>query len=140
MSEYTPSFGRVRDVYSWAYAWRTRENEGETDLTGLRESNRAEFDRAMQAHDREVAAKALRDFADTIEPITTCPTDVRMARARAAALVSEPSAPEVTVAFRKMDALAATGEDTPEYRAAFAEFERAVRNTTPTTPEPEGEN
>tara|TARA_R110002051_G_scaffold1853_2_gene10168 strand:- start:4923 stop:5279 length:357 start_codon:yes stop_codon:yes gene_type:complete len=71
-TEYTPSFERVRDVYSWAYAWRTRDNvdEGDTDLSGLRESNRAEFDRALAAHDREVAAKAakqaLRVLADEL--------------------------------------------------------------------------
>jgi hypothetical protein len=38
-----------------------------------------------------------------------------------------------------MDALAAKGEDTPEYRAAFAEFERAVRDTKPSTAEEETE-
>ena len=30
----------------------------------------------------------------------------------------------VKEAFRRMDALAATGEDTPEYRAAWAEWEK----------------
>ena len=106
MSEYTPSFARVRDVFSWAYAWRTRDNvdEGETDLSGLRESNRAEFDRAMQAHDREVAAKALRDAADRYNaetdpesdswnPLTAGSDDFEGILLRYAALVSEPSTP-----------------------------------------------
>lgn len=51
---YTPSFDRVRDLYSWAYAWRTEDGEDDTDLSGLRKSNRAEFDRAVAEHDAEV--------------------------------------------------------------------------------------
>jgi len=105
MSEYTPSFARVRDLYSWAYAWRTKDSEGETDLSGLRESNRAEFDRAMQTHDREVAAKALRNAAERYNdethpesmrwnPLTAGSDDFEGILLRYAALVSEPSTPE----------------------------------------------
>jgi len=69
MSEYTPSFERVRDVYSWAYAWRTRDNvdEGESDLSGLRESNRAEFDRSLAAHDAAVRSDQIeKDITITL--------------------------------------------------------------------------
>ncbi|GAA4774420.1 hypothetical protein [Microbacterium gilvum] len=54
---YTPSLDRVRDLYSWAYAWRTEDAEGETDLSGLRASQRAEFDRMIAAHDAALEAK-----------------------------------------------------------------------------------
>lgn len=100
---------------------------------------------ALQAHDRQVAAKALTDAADDIYSMGGTagflfPAVRDLLRARAAAIVSEPSTPEVTGAFRKMDALAAKGEDTPEYRTAFAEFERAARDTSTSTPEQEGQN
>jgi hypothetical protein len=52
----TPSMERIEDMYSWAYAWRTRDgetedSEPETDLSELRGSQRAEFRRALAAHD-----------------------------------------------------------------------------------------
>lgn len=49
---------RIRDLYSWAYAWRTADDEGETDLSSVRDSNRAEFDAWLTEHDRQVKADA----------------------------------------------------------------------------------
>ena len=44
-----PSIERVADLYSWAYAWRSRDGDDDTDLSALRKRNRAEFDRALEA-------------------------------------------------------------------------------------------
>ena len=101
---------------------------------------------ALAAHDREVAAKTLREFADTIEPITTCPTDVRMARARAAALVSEPSTPEPCKCHRNFAYVAPThpghccflpaGQDCHQQEVAAWEAKRdACGPSIPGTPE-----
>ena len=69
MTEHTLSMERMRDLYSWAYAWRSKDSarDGEADLSGLRDSNRAEFDRSLAAHDAALEA-AVR--ADQIEKDT----------------------------------------------------------------------
>lgn len=51
---------RIRDFYRWAYAWRTQDAEGDTDLGQLRTQRAAEFDAAIAAHDAEVVATALK--------------------------------------------------------------------------------
>src|SRR5690554_4888708 len=60
MSDYTPTMARIEDMYAWAYAWRTQDDPGddETDLSHLRASQRAEFQRALAAHERKIAAEA----------------------------------------------------------------------------------
>jgi len=65
-AEYTPTTKRVRDLFTWAYAWRTADypEDGDVDLSVLRARNRAEFDRWLAGHDREVSAKAVEDAAD----------------------------------------------------------------------------
>jgi hypothetical protein len=45
MTEQPLSDERVRDLFAWAYAWRSADGDGETDLSGVRARNRAEFDR-----------------------------------------------------------------------------------------------
>jgi hypothetical protein len=50
---------RVGDLFAWAYAWRSEDDPSGTDLSGLRASNRAEFDTWLAAHDAEVKADAL---------------------------------------------------------------------------------
>lgn len=69
MSDYTPTMARIEDMYAWAYAWRTQDEpgDGETDLSHLRETQRAEFQRALARHDRKIAAEALRGAADAFE-------------------------------------------------------------------------
>lgn len=49
---------RVRDMYSWATAWRADDLTDRPDLERLRERNRAEFDAAMSAHDARIRAEA----------------------------------------------------------------------------------
>ena len=56
-NEYTPSMGRIRCIYA---LWEQDDTEG----TG---QAYADFDRALAAHDRDVAAKALRAFAVSID-------------------------------------------------------------------------
>lgn len=58
--ERTPSTERVRDLYSWAFAWRISDDleAGETDLSGLRATQRAEFDRWLAGVIREAKAEA----------------------------------------------------------------------------------
>lgn len=63
---YTPTTERVRDLFTWAYAWRTKDDADDTDLSKVRASNRAEFDRWLAEHDREVRAKAIEDAAADI--------------------------------------------------------------------------
>ncbi|WP_104128217.1 hypothetical protein [Cryobacterium sp. Y57] len=49
-----------------AIAWRSEDPDGGTDLSGLRASNRAEFDAWLAAHDREVGSKALALAAEAV--------------------------------------------------------------------------
>jgi hypothetical protein len=51
---------RIRNLYSWAFAWRTSDDveHGETDLSAVRDKQRAEFDRWLADRDKEVAARA----------------------------------------------------------------------------------
>lgn len=55
--EYTPTTAMVEDAYVQAYGNRA---------PGVHEMSIAEFDRWLAAHDREVAAKALREFAKKV--------------------------------------------------------------------------
>ena len=96
-TEYIPTIEELRADFVLANTRNHDAYQVGRSLASEQETFGAQFDRTLAAHDREVAAKALREFADTIEPITTCPTDVRMARARAAALVSEPSTPDTSI-------------------------------------------
>jgi hypothetical protein len=69
---YTPSMERIEDMYSCAYAWRTRDGETEdgepeTDLSKLRNLQRAEFRCALAAHDREVAERAFDKALDAAQ-------------------------------------------------------------------------
>jgi hypothetical protein len=59
---------RVRDLYSWAYAWRTKDGEDDTDLSSVRAANRAEFDAWLTAHDADLVAEVLmlRDRIETL--------------------------------------------------------------------------
>jgi len=97
MNEYTPETDQIRD------AWRHDRER----YTGVNRPNTygAEFDRWLAAHDREVAAKALRDAAerynaethpesDSWNPLTAGSDDFEGILLRYAAPVSEPSTPE----------------------------------------------
>ena len=53
MNEYTPTTESIRDCYVFS-----REHPDGTFIASQRE-HEAEFDRWLEAHDREVAAKAL---------------------------------------------------------------------------------
>lgn len=55
------SIERVRDLYSFATAWRAEDAEGQRDMSALRESNRAEFDAALAEHERATAEKAWQE-------------------------------------------------------------------------------
>lgn len=57
MSDYTPTIARIEDMYSWAVAWIAEPPSERPDLAVLQENQRAEFRRALAAHDAEVAAK-----------------------------------------------------------------------------------
>ena len=57
MSEYTPLTGQVRAAYANYYRHKSAHAESVDALD-------AEFSRWLAAHDREVAAGALRDAAD----------------------------------------------------------------------------
>lgn len=59
-SGYTPSMERITDMYSWSVAWDASTHDDRPDLAALQVRQRAEFNRALAAHDREVAAKAVR--------------------------------------------------------------------------------
>ena len=72
--DYTPSMDRIAHLYSWAYAWRTRDDD-ETDLSGTRATQRAEFDRALEAHDRQVAAKTTADIVARVRQSCTPSTE-----------------------------------------------------------------
>lgn len=63
---------RIRDLYSWACAWRTEDDatEGESDLSGMRTSQRAEFDRWLAAHEAEVVGRIL-DRIDALHAKST---------------------------------------------------------------------
>jgi hypothetical protein len=52
----TDTTARIRDLFTWAYAWRTADDADETDLSSLRASNREQFDVWLAEHDREVSA------------------------------------------------------------------------------------
>lgn len=57
MSDFTPTTEVVRDLYDWAAT--------EKCLPGTAyDEHRAHFDRWLAAHDREVAARALREAAE----------------------------------------------------------------------------
>jgi hypothetical protein len=58
---------RVADLYAWAFAWRSSDDAGSTNLSGLRTSNRAEFDTWLAEHDRAVKAEALEEAAGLIQ-------------------------------------------------------------------------
>lgn len=62
----------IRDLYSWACAWRTEDDatEGESDLSGMRTSQRAEFDRWLAAHEAEVVGQIL-DRIDALHAKST---------------------------------------------------------------------
>ena len=55
MSDYTPTVKRAEDLYAFAFAWRTRDNieEGDTDLSEMRETQRQEFRRMIQGVKRQ---------------------------------------------------------------------------------------
>jgi len=53
---------RIADLYSWATAWRSTDPDGGTDLSGLRASNRAEFDMWLAEHDRDLKLTAAEDL------------------------------------------------------------------------------
>ncbi|TFD58061.1 hypothetical protein E3T43_07390 [Cryobacterium sp. Hh7] len=64
---------RVRDLFSLATAWRSEDPRGGTDLSGLRASNRAEFDMWLAEHDRTVAADARNDaMVDAVAWARSC--------------------------------------------------------------------
>ena len=81
---------RVADLYSWATAWRSTDPDGGTDLSGLRASNRAEFEAWRAAHDAEVwdagvmaafAGVIMRQNADDVKhanPYRTVPTTIEV--------------------------------------------------------------
>ena len=59
-SGYTPSMERVEDLFAWAVAWDASKHEDRPDLAKLQVQQRAEFQRALAAHDaviREDQAK-----------------------------------------------------------------------------------
>jgi hypothetical protein len=47
---------RVVDLWSWAYAWRSQDSEGSTDLSKLREDQRAEITSWLARHDDLIRA------------------------------------------------------------------------------------
>ena len=51
---------RIRDLYAWAYAWRSADDieGGDTDLSRIRSANRDDFDRWLVEHDRATAERA----------------------------------------------------------------------------------
>lgn len=59
---------RIRNLYSWAYAWRSEDHleGGDADLSRLRETNRVEFDSWLAEHDRTVADAVLSAAEDHI--------------------------------------------------------------------------
>lgn len=71
--EYTPTMARVEDLYSWAVAWKAYPPIERPDLAVSQESQRAEFRRALAAHDAEVAraakAGALEEARDVCQRI-----------------------------------------------------------------------
>lgn len=71
-ADYTPTMERIAQMYSWAYAWRTDDDVegGDTDLSAVRASQRAEFDRALAAHDTQLQQQTLNNTADTIDALT----------------------------------------------------------------------
>jgi hypothetical protein len=58
-----PDINRVRDLYTWTTAWST-DVEGRDDLRRLQESQRADFDAALAAHDAELRARIAREVRD----------------------------------------------------------------------------
>lgn len=77
-NEYTPSMERIADMYSWSVAWDASTHDDRPDLAALQVRQRAEFARALAAHDRQVAAEAkstiiqrLRDTAHSCRPDST---------------------------------------------------------------------
>ena len=63
---YTVSTKHICNLYTIAYAWRSEDPQGGTDLSGLRDSNAAEFERWLAAHDAEVAATEQARIATVI--------------------------------------------------------------------------
>jgi hypothetical protein len=124
-------------------------DDGETDLSGLRESNRAEFDRALAAHDRDVAAKAWGEGWNT-------GWDGRMLHDQGleghaeepnpyiSALMSEPSTPELLERARAeaandafVDAVAWARSCSGESADVAADYIQEMYTRTPSTPEGE---
>ena len=103
MSEYTPTTEEIRE---YVEVGDPKPWESPSPEVDERERRRGEaFDRWLAAHDREVAAKALRDAAerynaethpesDSWNPLTAGSDDFEGIMLRYAALVAEPSTPE----------------------------------------------
>ena len=54
-ADLSPSMERVEDLYSWAVAWNAQPDpDHRADLVALAERQRAEFQRALAEHDRQV--------------------------------------------------------------------------------------
>ncbi|KRD36825.1 hypothetical protein ASE27_10235 [Oerskovia sp. Root918] len=62
--EHTPTTERVRDLFTWAYAWRPTDEPGSTDLSRLRASNQAEFDRWLAAYEASIRERIAQDIND----------------------------------------------------------------------------
>jgi hypothetical protein len=60
----TLSTERIADLFTMAFAWRSEDPEGRTDLSGLRASNRAEFDAWLDAHDAGLVAERDKALAE----------------------------------------------------------------------------
>lgn len=67
---YTPSLEQARFLYSHAYAWRSADGEGETDLSADRKVMQGEFDRLIAAVRAEAVAE-LQARIDAVEDFVT---------------------------------------------------------------------
>lgn len=61
------TYERLRDLYSWMTGWRADVPAGRNDLQRLQDTQRAEFDAVMAAHDAQVRVEALRDAVQRFE-------------------------------------------------------------------------
>jgi hypothetical protein len=66
---------RIRNLYTWAYAWRTADDPDEGDLSAVRASNAAEFDAWLAAHDAEVAATTAASIVTKVRQNCTITMD-----------------------------------------------------------------